>query len=401
MQKFLKRGVAPAVLMIAMASANSAMAQDVTIDIGGRLMLDQAFTDIKNIGGTGEDLSVTSSEVRRARLFAKGQFSSSVKYKFEFNHTTGGDIEVTDGLLEFKPKGSNFKIKAGHFKTHNSLEEEASSRFITTIERGAFTDAFGFDRRLGVSVGTAGDNYTLNVGVYGESINDDGRNKDGFAAAARATFAPIKTDETVVHLGASWRYRDAGSGENDLRYRQRPYAHSLDSDNTDGFLPSGRIVNAGRFPADRDERFAESDNLFAIEGLAIHNGFWAAAEYSLVAANGRDDNEDADFSGGYIEAGYIFGGRRSYKSSGGTYDRMKVYNPLGEGGLGALSLVARYDTLDLEDNGYLGKLDTIVLGVDWLPTKHTRLRVNYFNADAEDGFADSASGINARLGFDF
>ena len=80
---------------------------------------------------------------------------------------------------------------------------------------------------------------------------------------------------------------------------------------------------------------------------------------------------------------------------------MKVDNPLGEGGMGAVSLVARYDTLDLEDNGYLGKLDTIVIGADWLPTKNTRLRINYFNSDAENGFADSASGINARLGFDF
>jgi phosphate-selective porin len=80
---------------------------------------------------------------------------------------------------------------------------------------------------------------------------------------------------------------------------------------------------------------------------------------------------------------------------------MKVDNPIGEGGMGAVSLVARYDTLDLEDSGYQGQLDTIILGADWLPTKNTRLRVNYFNAEAEGGYAESASGINARLGFDF
>ncbi len=374
-----------------------AVAQEATVQIGGRLMLDQAYTDIKNVDGTNTDIDVTSSEVRRARLFAKGNFGSAVKYKFEFNHTTGGDIEVTDGFLQFVPKDKKFAVKVGHFKTHNSLEEEASSRFITTIERGAFTDAFGLDRRLGLSVGTSGDNYTLNAGIYGESINDN--SAKGKAAAARATFTPIKSDETTLHLGASWRYRDAG--ESDLRYRQRPYAHSLDGTNTEGFLPSGRIVNAGRFPGDRSERFAKSDNLFAIEGLLLQNNMWAAAEYSVLGANGSDNNPDADFSGGYIEAGIMFGGRRTYKASGGTYNRMKVDNPIGEGGMGAISLVARYDTLDLEDNGYLGKLDTIVLGVDWLPTKNTRLRLNYFNADAEDGYAESASGFNARLGFDF
>jgi len=396
----LKSGLAISTLALTLAFSSTSFAQDATLTIGGRLMLDQAFTSIQNVDGLGTDINVTSSEVRRARLFAKGKFGDSVSYKFEFNHTTGGDIEVTDGFLQFAPKGQKFKIKAGHFKTHNSLEEEASSRFITTIERGGFTDAFSLDRRLGLSIGTAGENYTFNVGVYGESINDDGFNKNGTAAAARATFTPLKTDETIVHLGASWRYRDAGDS-GDFRYRQRPFAHSLDSDNTQGFLPSGRIINAGRIVPGLPERFAESDNFYAAEGLIIHNGFWGAAEYSILSANGSGANPDATFGGGYIEAGYIFGGRRSYKSSGGTYDRMKVDNPIGEGGYGAVSLVARYDTLDLQDNGYLGTLDTIIIGADWLPTKNTRLRVNYFNANADNGFADSASGINARLGFDF
>ncbi|MDB2438506.1 porin [Hellea sp.] len=381
-----------------MAFPASAYAQEKTLEIGGRLMLDYALTDINNIGGTDLDSDVTSSEVRRARLFAKGKYGSAISYKFEFNHTTGDDIEVTDGYLQFSPKELPFKVKVGHFKTHNSLEEEASSRFITTIERGGFTDAFGLDRRIGLSIGKAGDNYTLNAGIYGENINNEGET-NGKAAAARATFTPYKTEDTLVHLGASWRYRDAG--DSPFRYRQRPFAHSLDSENTDGVLPSGRIINAGRIVDGLDENFGDSDNFFAIEGLILKDNLWAAGEYSIVDVDGVGDNPDATFGGGYIEAGIIFGGRRAYKSSGGTYDRMKVDNPVGEGGLGAVSLVARYDTLDLQDNGYLGKLDTIVLGADWLPTKYTRLRINYFNADADNGFADSASGVNARLGFDF
>lgn len=394
----IKSGLAVTAMAAAMAYSPISFAQEATIDIGGRLMLDTAFTDIKNINGTTNDLDVTSSEVRRARLFAKGKFGSAVKYKFEFNHTTGGDLEITDGFLQFAPKEQPFTIKVGHFKTHNSLEEEASSRFITTIERGGFTDAFGLDRRIGLSIGTAGDNYTLNAGIYGENINNDG-STNGKAAAARVTFTPVKSDDTILHLGASWRYRD--SGDSNFRYRQRPYAHSLDSTNTQGVLPSGRIINAGRIVAGRDERFGDSDNLFAIEGLVLQNNMWAAAEYAITDVKGAGTNPDANFSGGYIEAGIIFGGKRTYKSSGGTYDRMKVDNPIGEGGMGAVSLVARYDMLDLQDNGYLGKLDTLVIGADWLPTKNTRLRVNYFNADAENGFAESASGINARLGFDF
>lgn len=394
MIKFSKAGVATLGALCVTGTFNQpAYAQDATLQIGGRLMLDYTLADIQT-----PDVDVSASEVRRARLFAKGKYGSAISYKFEFNHTTGDDIELTDGYVKFKTKEMPVSVKVGHFKTHNSLEEEASSRFISTIERGAFTDAFELNRRLGVSVGSAGKNYTVNLGLYGESINGAAFEKNGHAAAARATYLPVKTDTTLIHLGGSWRYRNNSDSFDEtvndgLRYRQRPYAHTLDTNNTDGVLSSGRIVST--------PRFAKSDNLFAIEGLAIHNTLWAAAEYAILDANGAGTNADGSFSGGYIEAGIVLGGKRRYKSSGATFDRTQVDNPLGEGGMGALSLVARYDTLDLQDGPYVGKLDTMVLGADWWPTKQTRLRINYFDADATNGAAQSARGVVARLGFDF
>lgn len=392
MKNSLKTGLSLASVLI-LSVPSLAAAQDATIEIGGRLMLDYTVAEVNT-----PDVSVNDSEIRRARLFAKGKFGDAVKYKFEVNHATGDDLELTDGYLQFQPKGSNWHVKVGQYKTHNSLEELTSSRFITTIERGAHTDAFELNRRLGVSVGTSGDRYTFNAGLFGESINGAAFEENGNAASARFTYLPLKTEDSLVHVGASWRYRNGADSPNSavndgLRYRQRPYSHVFGSGNTNGVLSSGRIINTGRF--------AKSDNLFAGELMAIHKNFWAAAEYSVLSANGKGTNADASFGGGYIEAGYIIGGKRTYKSSGGTFNRMKVDKPLGKGGWGALSLVARYDTLDLQDATYTGKLDTLVLGMDWLPTKQTRLRLNYFDSKAENGSARSANGFVARLGFDF
>lgn len=377
----------------AMGLVGTASAQDATLKMGGRIMLDHAIVDINN-----PDVEVRDSHVRRARLFASGTYGDAVDYKFEVNHTTGGDLELTDGFIKFKPEGQFFTVKVGHYKTHNSLDEEASSRFTSTIERAALTDAFSLNRRLGVSIGAGGDNYTFNAGYFGESVNGSDFGKDGNAAAARATYLPYQDADTIVHIGGSWRYRNGSDSldptENDgLRYRQRPYAHVLGTENTGGVLSSGRIVSTSRF--------AGSDNLYAVEGLVIHKNLWAAGEYAMLEASGADGAQDGSFSGGYIEAGYIIGGKRGYKKSGGTYDRTKVDKPLGAGGLGALAIVARYDTLDLNDGPYVGKLDTIVIGADWMPTKQTRLRLNYFDADATNGAADSASGFVARLGYDF
>ena len=252
---------------------------------------------------------------------------------------------------------------------------------MSTLERSAFTDAFALNRRLGVSVGTSGSNYSLNVGAYTTNVNEPTGGDEGHAFAARGTYNPIKTDETIVHLGASWRYRSTGEDGSDFRYRQRPYTH----------VAASRIVDTGRF--------ADSDNLYIGEALVMHKNIWAAGEYAALSANGSGINEDADFSGGYAEAGIMFGGKRTYK--GAKYNRPVVDSPLGDGGMGALALVARYDTLDLDDGPYTGQLDTVVLGADWWPTDHVRIGLNYFDVDAEDGSSESGSGLLTRLSIDF
>ena len=133
--------------------------------------------------------------------------------------------------------------------------------------------------------------------------------------------------------------------------------------------------------------------------------------------------EDPSFTGWSIGGGYVFGGKRNY--SVGKFKRVTVDNPVTEGGWGALSINARYDNLDLTDEGIEGgELDTFAVGVNWWLHKQTRIQLNYFNSDAtlsgpnvgpslglEDVFAaattnpllndDNVSGFIARLQFDF
>jgi len=371
-----KAVLAASTMVLSLMSADFAFAQDATIKVGGRLMLDYTIADFEDT-----DFKINNSEVRRARLFASGTYGDSIKYKMEFNKSTGDAIELTDAFIQFVPKNSKFKVKVGQFKTHNSLEEETSSRHISTLERGAYTDAFGLNRRIGVSVNTSGDNYGFDLGVFGTNVEAENGDEEGYALAGRGYFNPVKADDTIVHLGGSWRYRSQGDSEGEIRYRQRPYTH----------VASSRIIDTGRF--------ADSDSFYAGEALVMKDNMWAAGEYSFLGANGSEGNEDADFSGGYAEVGYVIGGRKTYK--GGKFNRIKVDNPLGEGGYGAVALVARYDTLDLEDGPYLGQLDTIVVGADWWPTKQTRLGLNFFNVEAEDGIAESGSGVLGRLSIDF
>lgn len=377
MANILKNGTSASILATALiAVSGTAHATDLTAKVGGRVMIDYTLADIQT-----PDSDINATEVRRARLSVSGNYGDGIKYKFEANKASGSNIEVTDAYIQFVPENSKFKVKVGQFKTHNSLDEDTSSRFISTIERAAFTDAFSLDRRVGVSVGTSGKTYTFNAGVFTTNLEQDGGTEEGHALAARGTFNPVKTDDMLVHLGASWRYRSKGDTSANLRYRQRPYTHAAPS----------RIVNTGRF--------AQSDNFYGAEAAVIAGQFWAAGEYAALNAKGNGTNPDANFGGFYGEAGMFFGGTKTYK--GGKFNRPKVDTPVGEGGYGALSLVVRYDKLDIQDNIYQGELDTLVLGADWYPTKYTRLGINYFDSDAENGTADKGRGVVARLWFDF
>lgn len=377
MTQFYKRGASAAVLIMTVSTFSAqSYATELTSKVNGRVMIDYTIADIDT-----PDVEINDGEVRRARIQVSGKYGDSIKYKVEFNKASGDSINLEDAYVQFSPKGSKFKVTVGQDNTPNSLDELTSSRFIATLERAAFTDAFGFDRRLGVAVGTSGDNYTFDAGVYTTNLEQDAGPDEGHAVAARGTFNPVKTDDMLVHLGVSWRYRAKGDTGSELRYRQRPYTHVAPS----------RIIDTGRF--------AKSDNFLGAEAAIMVGQFWAAGEYAVMSANGNATNPDGDFSGFYGEAGVFFGGKRTYK--GGKFNRPKVVSPIGGGGYGGLALVARYDKLDLQDGIYQGELETFVLGADWYATKYTRIGVNYFNSDATNGSADKGSGILTRLSFDF
>jgi len=389
-----KRNLAASVAIgTAMIFAETAIAQEITHKIGGRVMMDWSIVDADN---ANTDWNAT--ELRRLRLGVSGKVGGNVKYKVELNTNSSEEINVEDAYVQWAPTGGSWNVKLGQFKTHNSLDEQTSSRFISTLERSAFTDAFEFNRRIGLAVNTSGSNYTFSAGVFGDNLSTSSA-EEGRAASARGTFNPIKDDDMLVHLGASLRLRSTGDTQSDLRYRQRTGSH----------IPS-RIISSGRV--------ADKDTFYGVEAAAIAGQFWAAGEYGVTEASCDACTSDPSFNGMYIEAGAFIGGQKTYK--GGKFNRPVVDSPITDGGMGAVSVIARYDTLDLVDksvNG--GDIDSYIIGADWWPTKYTRIGVNYFNNSANLGTSTSGldgafaalvnngvteedvSGFNLRAQFDF
>jgi len=400
-----------ATMMALLALPETVLAQDFTIKLGGRLHVDYATGDAENA-----DFDFSSTALRRARLKGHGQYGKNLKYKIEATFDEGGDVNLEDAYLQWTPDNSKISFKAGHFKTQNSLEEANSSLDVTLIERAAFTDAFELDRRVGFEVSTKSDNYLLQIGVFGENLEEVGNNASGIegtAIAGRAVYKFDLTNDGLIHLGGSFRHRDQNDAS-DLRYRQRPFAEN-----------TSRIISTGRI--------AESDTFFGGELAGLFGPAFASAEYTVVNANCAQAStvctQDPSFSAWSIGGGYFFGGHRKYAI--GKFKRPHIDNPVTEGGWGGFSINARYDTLDLTDEGIEGgELDTFAAGVNWWLHRQARIQLNYFNSDATlsgqnvgssqgiaDVFAasttvngatvlrgfddDNVSGFIARVQFDF
>lgn len=332
----------------------------------GRLMFDAGFTNAPDSTGASDGFG---NEVRRARLGASGDMPGGFGYKFEVDFA-GNEISVADAILSYE--NGPIEIAIGQHNNFQSLEELTSSLHTTFIERAAFTDAFGFERRLGASITYARGDVLAQAGVFTDNLEDtDSKNR---GADARIVFMP-KAGDTQLHFGGSFHYNDLDDPAAQLRYRQRPLVH----------FTSQRFIDTRSMGAD-------SETGYGLEAAAIAGRFHAAAEGYWQSVDMPGVPDDPSFFGGYVEAGvFLTDDTRGYK--GGKFDRTKPSSPIGEGGIGSVQFTLRYDHLDLNDAGIVGGRQAgYFAALVWKPTDYTALMLNYGRLQYTDAILPTAGG---------
>lgn len=348
----------------------------------GRIQYDAGWVG-KPAGSTDPGLGF-SNEARRLRLGVEGTVPGGFGYKFEADFADD-EVEITDALISYDVS-KNVGLVFGQHNNFQSLEELTSSRFSSFIERAAFTDAFNFERRVGISAGYAKGPLIANVGVFTDNISDLGNGGDGaglgdennsLGVDGRLVFAP-KLGKTQLHLGGSAHYRDTGdTADNGVttRYRQRPFVHTSNT----RFLATPALG-------------VTKETSYGLEAAAIRGPFHAASEVHWLKSDTLDPAVSPTFFGGYAEVGYFLTGEtRGYK--GGQFDRTKVLRPVSEGGIGAFQVNLRYDHLDLNDDGILGgKQAGYQASLIWIPQDHVRFLLNYARLNYTDAAIPAAGG---------
>ena len=354
------------------------------------------------VGGLNYQNLGFNTRARRLVVGAEGSLPGGFKYKAEFNFAQGG-VDYEDILLSYDLKDSPLTISVGNFYPFSSLETVTSSRLGSMLERASFTDAFNYNRRLGVALSLAdkkADRYTLSAGLFSREINDSSFTRTGWEASARGTYTP-KVGSGFVHLGASAHMRTNNRESLGAQYRSRPLTQVTDQ----RFVDTGTVASDGDVSVGLELGGVMKSLHFAAEAQKL----WVRGydpDKVLTEPNdiitGNRYNNDPSFEGGYAEVGYYLTGEtRGYK--GGKWDRTKVLKPFDQGGWGAIQLNARLDYLNLTDkvggtvltggfpsgsstafvNG--GKQLGYQLSVIWNPMDYLRFMAQYGHVDVTGG----------------
>lgn len=336
-----------------------------------------------------------NTRARRLVFGAEGTLPGGFGYKAEFNFAQGS-VDYEDIFLTYQPAEAPLQVTVGNFYPLSSLDTMTSSRLLSFLERASFTDAFGYNRRLGIALGMIdpADRYTLTAGVWSQEISNASFNRTGWQASVRGTYSPT-LGPARLHLGANFQHRVAQQDAQNVQYRARPFTQVTDQ----------RFVDTGLIAAD-------GDDIAGIELGAIVKSFHFAAEAQKSwirgyrpgrtfgpnngAGGGLFYADDPSFAGGYAELGYYLTGEsRAYK--GGRWDRTKVLKPFNDGGWGALQANVRIDYLDLRDRvgtggtlaapNYIngGRQLGYELSLIWNPMDYLRFQAQYAHGDYSGG----------------
>ncbi|MDR2858580.1 MAG: porin [Novosphingobium sp.] len=355
----------------------------------GRIQVDTAGVSAPSDLAAHRNLGVTS-EFRRIYLGFDGTMPGGFGYRLEAD-LAGGSADLTDVYMTYKAT-PELTLTVGQHKPFNSLEDMTSDLFTSFMERAAFNSAFNFERRIGASATYTGKRFLVQGGVFTDNFKDLNDTNNSFSLDGRAVFMP-RLAGGQLHIGGSLHYRtlnnlaNAGSG-----YGARPFVHTTDV----------KFVNTGTVTP------VSAEFIYGAELAYIRGPFHATVESSWLNAR-RPGLPDPTFNGGYAEVGMMLtGDETAYK--GGAYDRIRPRHPIGNGGLGAVLVNARYDWLDLDDAGIRGGRQQIAgVSLQWIPIDYVRFIFNYghlwFNgavlptATGNRDYTADSMGVRAQLDF--
>ena len=359
------------------------------------------------VGGLNFQNLGWNTRARRLTIGADGTLPGGFRYSAEFNFAQA-QVDFEDVFIAYDFQHAPVTAQIGYFYPFSSLETMTSSKYTSFLERAGFTDAFNYNRRLGIALlanDKKNDSWILQGGIFSETQNQVGGvfTRTGWQASLRGAYSPT-LGNVRLHVGANYQHRENTREALAQQYRARPLNQITDQ----RFIDTGNIASKGDDTVGLELAAIYKQFHFAAEGqkVWVHDALSAA---DILATNvDPDDNDtvpsgavplngDPSFWSGYVELGfYLTGESRGYKS--GRWDRTKVLHPFNQGGWGAFQVNGRIDYVDLSDrvdgssssvaapfyvNG--GRQTGYQLSLIWNPIDYVRFMAQYARIEVKGG----------------
>jgi phosphate-selective porin OprO/OprP len=275
-----------------------------------------------------------------------------------------------------------------------------------SFNQDAYTGPFnnGFSPGVGIFNNFGEDEQGLwQFGVYKNTANvfSYGVADGGYAVDGRIAYLLWNEDEgrQLFHVGGAFSHRDPMN--NSIRIRSR------------GSLRNGPGAFNPVF-ADTGSFLADSQDMVAAEAALLVGSLQIQSEY--IASSIIDSSNTANTinygtyqtSGYYIMASYFLTGEhREYEKKNGAFGRVVPHHnsrlfpqDCSEPGWGAWQVLARFSSLDLNDNSLDGgKIWDCTIGVNWFLNPNMKIQANYVYMDRNSLNSPTAPGAGQIHGF--
>lgn len=362
--------------------------------------------------GTNTDNELNSGmNIRRARLGVEGTFFKIWDYKFEYDFSRGnGSVGagITDAFVRLNHTDA-LSYKVGSFKEPFSLEEAASNRYLTFIERHMSVNSFvdnpntyktGIGLNYAVKRWQTGlafqtepigswSSASTSVNANGNQNRNNGSGDSGWQGIGRISGRPWMIDDTkFMHIGIS-------AGHTDVNTQYRADGTMVGEGQTGGgggmsfFAFPGtnvdrtNILNTGNLSSgalnDPARRQVTSYDRYGAETWFVYGPFSAQGEFLRTNINGVGyDSEHLTGYYGYVSY-FLTGESRAYHVRNGAANRIKPHRPfqLSGPGWGAWEIAAGYDYIDM-NSGVIkgGRANMLRFGLNWYPHSNVKFQAN-------------------------
>jgi len=305
-----------------------------SVQFGGRIQYDYFNTELN--GETIDD----QFDLRRGRVFVKGNVSSDWHFKVNYNVNGGG---TEDMYVRYTGWGGKAVVTVGKQHQAFTLEQLMSSKDIAIIERSAITERYLIGRKDGIQLHGNTERLHYAIGAFSEEEADDTKEEE-FGIAGRVAYLPYKSDNGLVHLGASYKDIDDISGS-------------------------------------------------GVELAATSGAFYFQTEFFQ-----QEQDSQQDIDGFYVQLAYtLTGEKRPYKE--GVFKRIKPSSKSG-----AWEVAARFESGDGKFSDIeLGSVDAeaYVIGVNYYANDNLKISMSYSQGETaefnEDGIKDEGKELRASM----